>query len=109
MLSQIGQRSKNNLIYLDGEHIEKVLFRLQSSEICDWLGELRNMIIAPLAVLLTIFVGIIVFFCRRSSKYAQSQVTEVTRAYDVDSIGTFSDLKGDFSGKPSFKNAFECL
>ena len=57
------------------------------------------MIIAPLAVLLTIFVGIIVFFCRRSSKYAQSQVTEVTRAYDVDSIGTFSDLKGDFSGK----------
>ena len=57
------------------------------------------MIIAPLAVLLTIFVGIIVFFCRRSSKYAQSQITEVTRAYDVDSIGTFSDLKGDFSGK----------
>ena len=57
------------------------------------------MIIAPLAVLLTIFVGIIVFFCRRNSKYAQSQITEVTRAYDVDSIGTFSDLKGDFSGK----------
>jgi hypothetical protein len=81
----------------DGEHVEKELYRLQSSEICDWLGELRNMIIAPLAVLLTIFVGIIVFFCRRSSKYAQSQITEVTRAYDVDSIGTFSDLKGDFS------------
>lgn len=81
-----------------GKNAGKRLMELKSHDLCDWLAELRNMIIVPMAILLTIMLSIVLtcLFRRKSSNGSQATMSTIYQSnfYDIDSIGTGSSQNG---------------
>jgi Leucine-rich repeat (LRR) protein len=81
-----------------GKNAGKKLTSLKSHDLCDWLAELRNMILVPIAILITISMTIVITcLCRRkgsSGSMATMSTIYHSNFYDIDSLGAESSQHG---------------
>lgn len=81
-----------------GANAGKRLMELKSHDLCDWLAEFRNMILVPIAILITICLTIVItcLFKRKSSNGSQATMSTIYQSnfYDIDSIDTGSSQNG---------------